>query len=207
MKFTIHINKHTVISIDEVFWKRAFNYAARQLNIEHHHATVDCFFIPIDFEKMVKFKYFSLGATSLTEQGAVFYVVTAAHLALTGQMVKTFFHELTHVKQLLMGELVAKRKARSIVWKGEKWDKREYAFAPWEAEANTFSDKSYDRFLRREVTRIMADENAHAYDVHAALRGVFPQDDVFQVTRGLHREREKCAPAASSERDWLMLAS
>jgi hypothetical protein len=153
---------------------------------------------------MVRFKHFSFGAAGLTERGAMFYVVAGAHLAPAGQMVKTFFHELTHVKQLLMGELIEKR--RIVVWRGEKWDKREYAFAPWEVEANRFSDKSYDRFLRREVTRIMADENVHAYNVHAALHGVFPDDDVFRLTQELHREREKRA-LASSPRDCLMVAS
>jgi len=205
MKFIIHINKHTVVPIDKVFWERAFNYAARELEIEHHRANVDCFFIPLDFERMVKFKHFSLGATGLTERGAMFYVVAGAQLAPAGQIVKTFFHELTHVKQLLMGELIEKR--RMFVWKGEKWNKREYAFAPWEQEANAFSDRSYDRFLRREVRRLMEEENKHAYDVRAALHGVFPDDDVFRLTQELHRERDKRAPAVSSERDWLMVDS
>jgi hypothetical protein len=188
MNFTIH-NKQTTVPIDTTFWNRAFTYAARELQIEHHHATVVCFFIPLPMERKVKFKYFTLGATGLTDVGVMFYVVTAANLMSEGRMVKTFFHEMTHVKQLLMGELI--NTPRSIVWKGEKWDKREYAFAPWEMEADTFSERSYERFLRREVTRRMQDESVTAY--HASvldLRFVFPQDDVFRLTQELHRERE-----------------
>jgi type IV secretory pathway VirB9-like protein len=65
------------------------------------------------------------------------------------------------------------------------------AFAPWEMEADTFSERSYERFLRREVTRRMQDESVTAY--HASvldLRFVFPQDDVFRLTQELHRKRE-----------------
>jgi hypothetical protein len=188
MKFTIH-NKQTTVLIDTTFWNRAFTYAAKELQIEHHHAQVDCFFIPLPMERKVKFKYFTLGATGLTDVGVMFYVVTAANLVSEGRMVKTFFHEMTHVKQFIMGELI--NKPRSFVWKGEKWDKREYAFAPWEMEADTFSERSYERFLRREVTRRMQDESVNAYHVSVLdLRFVFPQDDVFRLTQELHRERE-----------------
>ncbi len=219
MKFTIY-NKQNAVSIDEDFWKRAFNYAARELQIEHHHAMVECVFIPVNFERMVKFKTFSLGATDLTEQGAWFYVVTDVPISANvravqaivadhqrsneGRMVKTFFHEMAHVKQLLMRELI--NKPRSIVWKNEKWGRREYAFAPWEQEANTFADRSYDKFLRLEVNRVMQDENVHAY--HPAVRQLcvmFSQDEVFRLIQELHKERERQA-LLSSGRDWLLVA-
>jgi hypothetical protein len=190
MKFIIH-DEQSAIDVDESFWNRAFNYASRELQIEYHCAEIDCFFIPLNMERAVKFKAFTLGSTGLTDLGAMFYVVTEDFLT-DGSMVKTFFHEMTHVRQLLMRDLIPK--SRSIVWKGEKWDKREYAFAPWEKEANTFSAKSYDTFLRREVTRLMQDENIHAYHPSVrALRRMFPQDDVFRLTQELHRERESRA--------------
>jgi hypothetical protein len=156
MKFTIH-NKQKAASIDESFWKRAFNYAATELQIEHLCAEVHCFFIEMKTEREVKFKGgLSLGATGLVEGGAWFYVVStpgmecphfpdrdlairASSSSNRSQMVKTFFHEMTHVKQLLIGELILK--PRYWRWKGEKWDRREYSFAPWEVEAQTFSDK------------------------------------------------------------------
>jgi hypothetical protein len=46
MKFTVH-NKQAAVPIDETFWNRAFDYASRELQIEHHCAKVDCFFIPL----------------------------------------------------------------------------------------------------------------------------------------------------------------
>jgi hypothetical protein len=148
-------------------------------------------------ERAVKFRYFSLGATGLTDLGAMFYVVTE-DFQTDGSMVKTFFHEMTHVRQLLMGDL--KHKRRNIVWKGENWDKREYAFAPWEKEANAFSDKSYVAFLRREVTRLMRDENVHAYHPSVQrLRHMFPQGDLYRLTQELHRERERQTLALSPQ--------
>jgi hypothetical protein len=201
MKFEVH-NKQETVSIDDAFWNRAFTFASRELQIEHHHAMVACVFIPLDLERTVKFKAFSLGATGLSEDGAWFYVVAAKSLT-DGRMVKTFFHELTHVKQLLMGQLINKH--RHIVWKEEgkkeeKWDKREYSFAPWETEANAFSDKAYEAFLRREVTRAMADKNVHAY--HPAilqLQCMFVQDDVFRLTQELHRERGQLGSASAEK--------
>jgi hypothetical protein len=208
MKFTI-CNKQNAVSIDEDFWKRAFNYAARELQIEHHRAEVGCLFIPMYLERKVKFEGgFSLGAAGLLNDGAMFYVISSTGLASTGlastgQMLKTFFHEMTHVKQLLMRELI--QKPRHLVWKGEKWNKREYAFAPWEEEANAFSDKSYPKFLRREVNRLMQDESVHAY--HPAVKQLclmFPQDEVFHLTQGVYKERERQA-LLSSDRDWLFV--
>jgi hypothetical protein len=195
MKFSIR-NHQEAVSINETFWNGAFTYASKELNIEHHHAEVVCFFFPMSTERKVKFKLFSLGATGLTDLGAMFYVLSGGP---AGRMIKTFFHEMTHVKQLLMGELVEKPRHR--LWKGGQFDKKEYADAPWEKEANAFSDKAYEQFLRREVTRVMADESVHAY--HPAilqLRCMFVQDDVFRLTQEVHREREKHA-LASSPRD------
>jgi hypothetical protein len=203
MNFKV-FNNQKLVPISEAFWTSAFDYASRELQIEHHRADVVCAFIPTDLERKVKFKHFALGATDLHQGGAWFYICTGAPVE--GYMVKTFFHEMTHVKQLLMGELIVK--PRSYVWKTEKWDKREYSFSPWEIEANEFSKKSYKCFLRREVTRRMQDKNVSAYHPSIReLRSVFAQEDVFRLTRELHREREKQALVASSSRDWLMMAS
>ena len=224
MKFVTHDEQKTV-TINEAFWQRAFNYAVKELQVEYHHAEVDCFFIPHDVERHVKFKgNFQSGATGLSDRGAWFYIATIPVFTKTDvatmspekklvvgtlleeekqRMVTTFFHEMTHVKQLLVGELISK--PRGNVWKGEKYHKREYSFSPWEKEAEAFEKKAYDCFLKKEVAQIMATENANAYT--EMLKGVFPDDDVFRVTQEIHWEREKCAPAASSERDWLMLAS
>jgi hypothetical protein len=204
MKFTI-CNKQNAVTIDEAFWKRAFNYAATELQIEHLFANVGCFFIPMDFERKVKFKGgFSFGSTGLWNDGVAFYVVTSMPLTPSdnGRMVKTFFHEMTHVKQLLISELI--QKPRHRIWKGEKWDNGEYSFAPWEVEARAFSDKSYDKFLHREVSRVMQDENVHAY--HPSVQQlwlVFPQDEVFRVPQNVHKQRERQA-LLSSGRDWLL---
>ena len=189
MKFTVY-NEQQEVPIAETLWRRAFHYAAGELQIEHHHAHVACFFLPAAAERKMKFKHaFTAGASGLAKDGAVFFVIASKDLE-GGRMIKTFFHELTHVKQLLMSELIAKRTARSIEWKGEKWDKQEYAFAPWEIEANAWSAKFYESFLRQEVSRIMKDANNHAYHVRSALRLVFPDDDLFRLTQELHRERE-----------------
>jgi hypothetical protein len=174
MKFTIH-NRQKAVSIDDDFWKRAFNYAANELQIGCLHAEVHCVFIEMDMERKTRFKKGTaiLGATNVIEGGAMLYVVASDQmdpkvqyirrglglhdrLKSSGQMVTTFFHEMTHVKQLLVEELIVK--PRCVMWKGEKWDKREYSFAPWEVEAQTFSDKAYDKFLQREVNRVMQDE-------------------------------------------------
>jgi hypothetical protein len=118
----------------------------------------------------------------------MFYIVTERFLT-DGRMVMAFFHEMTHVKQLLMRELIVK--PRHQVWKGEKWDRREYSFAPWEEEARAFADKAYNNFLRREVTCLMADGTVHAYDpAITKLLAMFPVDDVYRITQELHRERE-----------------
>jgi hypothetical protein len=54
----------------------------------------------------------------------------------------------------------------------------------------------------------MQDKNVSAYHPSIReLRSVFAQEDVFRLTRELHREREKQALVASSSRDWLMMAS
>jgi len=189
MKFTIY-NEQTVVAIDEEIWNRAFNYAVKELQVEYHRAAVTCFFIPFR-DRMIKVKPFTSGGTVLTEQGALFYIV-AAKTFTDGRMVKTFFHEMAHVRQLLMGDLI--QKPRHTRWKGEKWDKKEYSFAPWEKEAEAFSVKAYDRFLRLEVTTLMADESVHAYHPSMSkLYRIFPQDDVFGVTQEMHRQRESKA--------------
>jgi hypothetical protein len=117
-----------------------------------------------------------------------------------GRIIKTFFHELTHVKQLLMGDLVIK--PRHILWqKKEKWDKREYSYTPWEGDARTFSDESYETFLRHEVTRLMADESIHAY--HPSMRKlsrIFVPDDVLRVAQELHLKRDKNAGEDDKEK-------
>jgi hypothetical protein len=194
--FTIH-TKQNAVSVDADFWKRAFNYAARELHIEHLRAEVACLFIPMDLERKIKFKGgFSLGAAGLLTDGAMFYVVSSTELSSTGRMLKTFFHELTHVKQLLMLELILK--PRHLEWKGEKWDKREYAFAPWEVEANTFADKACAEFMKREVNRVMKDESVRAYHPSViALYRMFPQEEVLRLTQDVHKEREKQALLSS----------
>jgi hypothetical protein len=211
MKFTIG-NKQTTVSIDEDFWKRAFNFAARELQIEHHCAEVDCLFIPMEAERKIKFTgAMSLGATGLAKDGAWFYVVAtpgANFLERTfisgnprnySQMVKTFFHEMTHVKQLLMGELILK--PRCWMWKGEKWDRREYSFAPWEVEAQTFADKAYAKFQQGEVSRVMRDDDVHAYHPSVMqLCHMFPKEEVLCLTQEVYKERERQA-LLSSGRD------
>ncbi len=204
MKFTVH-NKQTTVSIDESFWKRAFNYAARELQIDYHCAEVACFFIEMDMERAVKFKVASLGATGVLKGGAWFYVVSTPEMKSPhflerafppgcprncSQMVKTFFHEMTHVKQLLMKELIPTQ--RYWRWKGEKWDRREYSFAPWEVEAQTFSAEAYVKFQQCEVNRAMREEGVHAY--HPSVRQlclIFPQDEVLRLTQNVHKEREQ----------------
>jgi hypothetical protein len=188
VNFAIHRNKNVVVYIDPQLWESAFNYAMKNLQIEYLHARIDCLFIPMNMERGVKFKYFSAGATGTTDKGAMFYVIAEKFLT-DGSMVRTFFHEMTHVKQLLMRELIVK--PRHQVWKGEKWHRREYSFAPWEVEARAFADKAYDGFIKQEVTKRMANDNVHAY--HPAiisLHEMFPPDDVFRITQELHRERE-----------------
>jgi hypothetical protein len=209
MQFTIH-NKQNTASIDEEFWKRAFAYAAKELQIEYHSAEVHCLFIEMEMERTVKLNggAMILGATALLPVGAGFYVVATSGHSFPqfagigvddhnqGQMIKTFFHEMTHVKQLLVGELIVRPRHRK--WKGEKWDNREYSFAPWEVEANAFSDKAYAKFQEREINRVMQDATVHAY--HPAvmqLCAMFPKDEVFGLTQKVHEERERQALLSS----------
>ena len=88
------------------------------------------------------------GGTKLYDDGLVIVLFGPKP---PGQMIKTFFHEMTHVKQHLVGELIDKPRHR--MWKGEKWDNKLYSDAPWEVEARTFSDVAYYKFLRCEVNR------------------------------------------------------
>jgi hypothetical protein len=187
IQVAIHRNKKVAVYFDEQLWAGALDYALKDLQIEYLRARIDCLFIPVSMERKVKFKYFSAGASGVTPVGAMFYVVAERFLT-NGSMVRTFFHEMTHVKQVLMRELIVK--PRHFVWKKEKWDRREYSFAPWEEEARAFADKPYLAFLRQQVTRLMADESVHAY--HPALlrlKAMYPEDEVYQVTRELHRDR------------------
>src|SRR6516162_2285093 len=139
IRFFIH-NKQDAVAIDEPLWTRASDYAAKELRIEYHRARVDCLFIPKEVERKVKFKHFSAGASGITPVGAFFYVVAERSLP-KGSMIRTFFHEMTHIKQLLMREL--KVTPRRYIWKREIWDRREYSCAPWEEEARAFADKAY----------------------------------------------------------------
>jgi hypothetical protein len=180
------VNKQSDVPVDESFWGRAFNYAARELEIEHFAAGVGCIFIPF---ARTKTQPADVGGTYSCEYGAVFYVKAqqgdkrmavlrtfGEPYASDGRMVRTFFHEMAHVKQLLQMELVTK--PRSRIWKGQKWNKKEYSFAPWEVEAEEWEEKLYRSFLRREVKRQMQHPDANAYTVASALGYVFPQDDV-----------------------------
>jgi hypothetical protein len=187
IQFAIH-NKQDAVHIDESLWTRAFNYAVKKLQIEYHRAMIDCFFVRKDIERIIKFKHFSAGASSATQKGAMFYVVAESFLT-DGSMVKTFFHEMMHVKQLVMGEL--KVTPHRLYWKKEIWDRHEYSFAPWEEQARAFADTAYDKFLRQKVTRLMADDNVHAYDPSITkLQKMFPVDDVYRITQEVHRELE-----------------
>jgi hypothetical protein len=130
MNFEI-VNGQEQFPIDEAFWKRAFNHGARELEIGHFHASVICCFVVPKAERKIKFtQVFNAGSTGSFEWGACFYVTSPGIEA--GQMVRTFFHETTHVKQYLMRELINKPRSKYTIWKGEKWDRKEYAFAPWE---------------------------------------------------------------------------
>jgi hypothetical protein len=216
MQFIVS-NRQTCISIDDDFWKRAFTFAAKELQIEYHCANVICAFIEMNMERnVINPGVMTLGATIPCDDGIFFYVVaTEAHPAPQfagigmpdrnqGQMVRTFFHEMTHVKQFLTGELI--QKARHRKWKGEKWDNREYSFAPWEVEARAFADKAYDKFQVREVNRVMQDDSVHAYHPSIVqLCFMFPKDEVFHLTQKVCKDRERRA-LLSSERDWLLSA-
>ena len=187
IRFFIH-NKQDGVAIDESLWTRAFGYAAKELRIEYHRARIDCLFVPMRVERKIKFKYFSAGASGITHVGAMFYVVAERFLP-QGSMIKTFFHELTHIKQFVMHELKVTR--LSFHWNKEIWDRREYSFAPWEEEARAFADKAYLAFLRQQVTRLMANDKVHAY--HPALlklKAMYPEDEVYQITQELHRDRD-----------------
>ena len=50
------------------------------------------------------------------------------------EMIKTFFHEMVHVKQYIKGELVSGIGKRPSRWKGKEVDKS-YFESPWEIEA------------------------------------------------------------------------
>lgn len=187
MKFTIY-NKQNVVFIDEEFWKRAFNYAARELQIEYHHAEIDCYFGPVAMGINKKFKgVFKLGFVVEYQKGPVIFLVAIPDLMKTGQMVKTFFHEMTYTKQYLNEELIDKPRHR--VWKGEKWPNKEYSDAPWEVEANACSDKFYAKFLAQEVTRAMR-KDANAYQSVMRLHSVFPAEEVHRCMK----DREQIDP-------------
>jgi hypothetical protein len=53
-------------------------------------------------------------------------------------------------------------------------------------EAEEWEKKLYGSFLQREVKREMQHPDANAYSVASTLRYVFPQDDVYEVTRGIY---------------------
>jgi hypothetical protein len=193
MPLTLKIaNNQQDIPIDEPIWQRAFAYAARELEIEGFATEVWCVFIRFDVPKI---QPIAVGYTDQTEDGRYFFCVRAVgkDAALDalgvqfgcprqgdlGQMIKTFFHELVHVKQLLKGELVIR--SRYTLWKDQKWRKREYSFAPWEQQAAEGENRLYQGFLKYEVKKRMREPGANAYTVAEELR-IFPKDDIFRVT-------------------------
>ena len=189
MNFEIQ-NLQQVVPVESDFWIRAFEFGARELEIECFAFKIVCAFIPLLTPKM---QPFTIGSTKICEDGvliAVSSAVKASPFSFSlgredasggGQMVHTFFHELTHAKQLLKRELIVKRRTR--MWMGRKWDnKRDYSFAPWEVEAEQKSEQLYQGFLRREVKRAMKEAAANGYAVANKLHRVFPPEAVFQVT-------------------------
>jgi hypothetical protein len=171
------------------------------VHIEYHQAEVDCVFHPMEAAINKKFKgVFTLGYAEEYAEGPRVNLVAISDLMKTGQLVKTFFHEMTHVKQYLYGELEQKRSHR--VWKGTKWPNKEYSYAPWEMEARAFSDKFYEQFLQREVNRVMQN-GVNAYHPSVArLRAVFPTEEVFRLTQKAHQEREQIHPL-----DWEAMSA
>jgi hypothetical protein len=186
------INDQSNIPIDREMWNRAFRYGARELGIENFAAGVTCVFTPFVPPKM---QPVSVGRTVKCSDGAIFAVMTppspmTPFLGLPlplkqdfykeWHLVETFFHELTHVRQLLTGDLVVKPRSRK--WKGQKWGTKVYSFAPWEEEANSMATRLRDGFKKAEVIAAMARPGANAYVVAQALNLVFPSDEVFEIT-------------------------
>ena len=188
MPLTLKIaNEQQGIAIDEPIWQRAFAYAARELEIEGFATEVWCAFIRFGVPKI---QPIAVGSTGQFKDGRYFFCVMAVEKDIRvprglpregdlGEMIKTFFHELVHVKQCLKSELVVK--SRYNLWKGQKWGKREYSFAPWEQEAVEGENRLYQGFLKYEVKRRMREPGANAYTVAEELL-IFPKDDIFQVT-------------------------
>lgn len=96
-------------------------------------------------------------------------------------LLETFYHELTHAKQLLTGELVVR--PRSRVWKGQRWGTKEYSFAPWEEEARREATRLREGFKRTEVIQQMRQPDANGYVVAHSLKLLLPVDEVFAITQ------------------------
>ena len=187
MNFEIQ-NLQQEVPVEHDFWTRAFEFGAQKLEIECFAFKIVCAFVsPLDTPKM---RPFTIGATKIYKDAVLIWVaarpVSPFSFSLgredasgEGQMVHTFFHELTHAKQLLKRELIVK--PRSRIWQGEKWDNKHYSFAPWEVEAEQKSEELYQGFLRWEVMRAMREE-ANGYAVASKLHLVFPPEAVFRVT-------------------------
>jgi hypothetical protein len=183
-------------------WNRAFRYGARELRIENFAANVACVFAPLIPPTMLPV---SVGRTVKYADGAIFAVVTPPRLTVAAtafmgtspdedfysqwNLIETFYHELTHVRQFLTGDLVTTKRSRK--WKGQKWDMKEYSFAPWEEEANSMATRLRDGFKRAEVLAAMTRPGANAYVVAQALNLVFSPDEVFEITSQLQIEDKR----------------
>jgi hypothetical protein len=150
--------------IDVDLWQRAFKYAVKNLQIKHFHGELECIFTTNQEIMEMEGKDSNGFAGGSLERGELYLYVAAD----CDNIIETFFHEMTHIKQILKGEL--KHVSPWNIWKGKKWNKRELkryhgltlerynevlskvkgqsekrlcevVLAPWEIEACRFAEK------------------------------------------------------------------
>ena len=172
MQFKIIRHEDLKYKIDHEFWTRAFHYGAREFGFDHFHSMVTCMFTPYIKSKI---EPQTLGWTDYSDGEVIISI------AMTAQPVKTFFHELTHAKQFLNRELVTTQ--RSTKWKGKRWGRQQYSFAPWEEEANAAEKRLYDGFKQSEVMRQMRRPGANAYTIAVPY---VSQDEIWAITSQLN---------------------
>lgn len=62
------------------------------------------------------------------------------------EIIKTFFHEMVHIKQYINGELVSGTGNNRSRWMGEEYDTTYYE-SPWEQEAYEHEAAMFDIFI------------------------------------------------------------
>ena len=116
---------------DNIFHRKKEYYFA----IKHYKLQNECADYPVKLI-LTKFKDNYYGDSWMHEWG---YEIRINSRFNDYRMIRTIFHEMTHVKQFALGELELGTKVDKF--KGKKYKREDYWNAPWEVEARKAEKK------------------------------------------------------------------